>query len=169
MNIRLAGFWIRLVADIIDSVLLNGVMWLLQYAILGVFYLAWKTYLTSQGQPIPAFSDAFNPFWLQIFGLGLLAVISFPYYVWGHFRYGTTLGKRLFRIYVVNDTTQAPLTLKQSIGRFFAYGLSYLLFATGFLMAAFHPRKRALHDILAGTLSVRRTPPVTEAIPNPTP
>jgi uncharacterized RDD family membrane protein YckC len=154
MNTKYAGFWIRLVADIIDSIVLNVAMWLVQYSLLGIFYLVWKAYLTSHGQAVPGFSDAFNAFWIQMFGLGLLAVISFPYYVWGHFRYGTTLGKRVFRIYVVDYASQNQMSLKQSIIRFFSYGLSYIVFATGFIMAGFHPKKRALHDLLAGTISI---------------
>jgi uncharacterized RDD family membrane protein YckC len=36
------------------------------------------------------------------------------------------------------------------------YTVSYLIIGCGFFMAAFHPQKKALHDLLAGTVSVVR-------------
>ncbi|OFZ79983.1 MAG: hypothetical protein A3K03_13245 [Bdellovibrionales bacterium RIFOXYD1_FULL_44_7] len=156
METRYAGFWIRFIADIIDSLILTIVSWILEYALLGLMYGLWSFYARNKGLSVPPFSDAFNAFWLQVFNIGVYVVIAFPYYVWGHFRFGTTLGKRPFKIYVVDCESLGPITVGQSIRRFFSYGLSYALLCTGFLMAAFHPQKRALHDLLAGTVSVRR-------------
>jgi uncharacterized RDD family membrane protein YckC len=44
-----------------------------------------------------------------------------------------------------------PLTLGQSIGRYFASYLSALTLSIGFIMAGLRSDKRALHDLLAGT------------------
>jgi uncharacterized RDD family membrane protein YckC len=167
---RYAGFWIRLAADIIDSIILQLASYLIEFILLWIFYLGWSFWLTQQGQTAPPFSDAFNALWLQIFNLGIYFVIAFPYFVWGHFKYGTTLGKLPFKIFVVQYSSGAPITLKQSIGRFFAYGLSYIVLCTGFIMAAFQPEKRALHDLLAGTASIIRKPAIqkseTDAAPD---
>jgi uncharacterized RDD family membrane protein YckC len=116
--------------------------------------------LHAHGQSAPPFWDAFDPLWLQIVNAGLYVLMAFPYYVIGHYRYGTTLGKRPLRVYVVQAGSFERITLKQSVIRFFGYLVSYLPFGAGFLMAAFHPQKRALHDLIAGTVSVRRERPL---------
>lgn len=145
---KYAGFWIRLVADILDSILLTLTSWMVEYFILGMVY--WIGRFTAP------FSDAFNAFTLQLLNIGIYFCIALPYYVIGHYRWGTTLGKKPLKIYVINAHDQASITLRQSVIRFFAYGLSYALFLCGFIMAAFQPEKRALHDLLAGTMSIRK-------------
>ena len=64
-----------------------------------------------------------------------------------------TFGKRALGIKVVDDNGRR-LTFKHALGRWFASGLSFLMLYVGFLMAAFTDRKRALHDMVAGTLVV---------------
>ncbi len=126
---------------------------LLEAAVLGVFYLFWSA---AQSEPVPSIWDAFDPFMMQILNTGLYFCLSFPYFVIGHQRWGTTLGKRLFRVYVVNQTDLGPLTLGQSVSRYLGYFVSALPLAAGYTMAAFHPEKRALHDLIAGTVSIRK-------------
>lgn len=145
-----AGFWIRLWADIADGTLLTVVSWLLELALLGAVYGVRSALEGSQD----SFWDAFNPMLVQVINLVLYAAIAFPYYVIGHFKYGTTLGKRPFRIRVVDARTYESVTFRQSVVRCLSYFLSYLPFSTGFMMAAFQPEKRALHDLIAGTVSI---------------
>jgi uncharacterized RDD family membrane protein YckC len=145
---RYAGFWIRFVANLIDTIVLTVASWFLELMILGAVY-----WIGSRAKP---FQDAFNPFMLQVFNGVLYLLLAFPYYTWGHYRYGTTLGKKPFKIYVVGMATFLPITGKQSVIRTLAYALSYLPFGAGFLMAAFQPEKRALHDLVAGTVSITK-------------
>lgn len=150
---RYAGFWIRLVADVIDTLILTVAAWFLELMLLGLTY-----FVSQYHKPFPKpFSDAFNPFFLQIFNGILYVALATPYFVWGHYRYGTTLGKRPFRIYVVNHANLLPISLFQSWMRCFGYIVSYLPFGVGFLMVAFQPEKRALHDLMAGTVSIVKT------------
>ncbi len=153
---KYAGFWIRFVGEILDSILLSIASWLLEFGLLYPCYWVWAFFQARSGVTVPPFSEVFNAFFLQIVNTGLYLVISFPYYVWGHYKYGTTLGKKPLKIYVVSAKDDQPITLKQSILRYFGYGASYIILMTGFLMAAFHPRKQALHDLIAGTISIRR-------------
>ena len=124
MNPNYAGFWLRFVAHIVDSLILSGVMWGFQIVIFAVL-------------PFASGADAVA---LQIFNLGLYACIALPYYVWGHYRYGTTFGKLPLGIVVVDAATQGRITLKQSIIRFASYLVSYLPLSAGFIMAGVHPR-----------------------------
>ncbi|OFZ79740.1 MAG: hypothetical protein A2583_06660 [Bdellovibrionales bacterium RIFOXYD1_FULL_53_11] len=156
MTPKYAGFWIRLVADLIDSLLLSVAAWILEYALLGIFYGGWALYASKTGQDLPSFRNAFNALWMQVFNLGLYGVLAFPYYVWGQFKYGTTLGKKPLKIYVVSADDFGRITLKQSIIRCLGFIVSYLPFIAGYFMAGLHPRKQALHDLLAGTVSIRK-------------
>lgn len=149
-----AGFWIRFLAHLIDSTFLTFVSWLLEWGILWIFY-GISTLFSTAGGTLPTFEDAFNSFFLQIFNAGIYFCLAFPYYVWGHFKWGTTLGKKVFGIRVVSEITGENISLNQSITRFFLYGFSYVVMGLGFLMAAFQPRKQGLHDIFAHTVSVR--------------
>ena len=66
-----------------------------------------------------------------------------------------SLGKRAMGI-KVTDEHGGRLGFVQALGRWFAAALSYLTVYVGFLMAAVTERKRALHDMVAGTLVVDR-------------
>lgn len=156
-EMKYAGFWVRLNAEGVDSTLLTIGATVLELMILGVVY--WM------GGVKGPLEDAFNPAMLQILNLALYALLAFPYYTWGHYRYGTTLGKRygislltLGRysapVYVVSASDGLPITLKQAIIRSLGYVLSYIPLMAGFFMAAFHPKKQCLHDLMAGTVSV---------------
>lgn len=151
---RYAGFWIRFLADIIDSLLLTIVSWVIEGILLYGFYRL--DLLIHPDLAKGSFVDAFTPFFVQMFNLGIYTCLAFPYYVMGHFKYQTTLGKRPFGIYVVDAKTHESLTVSQSILRCVGYVPSYLLFCAGFLMAAMNPRKQGLHDLIASSVSIRR-------------
>lgn len=132
---KYAGFWIRTLAHLIDFTLLNVVEVGLEYAIslpLGLSAVA-----------------------QQSIGVILSLGLCYFYYVSIPMKHGTTLGKKIFGIYVLDARTGLIFTRNQAIGRMFAYLLSYATIGCGFLMVAFHPQKRGLHDLLARTVSVR--------------
>ena len=134
-SMNYAGFWIRSGAHIIDFFLLNAVEICLEHLI-----------------SIPL---DLSPFSQQILGVGVTIPISSWYYCVYQAKRGQTVGKKIFGITVMDEKSRLPLTQKQAVFRFFGYLLSYLPAGGGFLMAAFHPEKKGLHDLFAGTLSVR--------------
>jgi uncharacterized RDD family membrane protein YckC len=66
-----------------------------------------------------------------------------------------TLGKMALGL-VVTDAQGRRLGFGRASGRYFAKLLSWLTLAVGFMVAGWTPRKQALHDLVAGTLVVRR-------------
>lgn len=93
---------------------------------------------------------------------GVLMLLAYPiYYAIAGLYYASqessvhqaTLGKRALGI-KVTDEAGGRLSFGHALARWFAAALSYLTFYVGFLMAAFTDRKRALHDMVAGTLVV---------------
>ena len=131
-----ASFWIRLLAHLIDFILLNGIELGLEYGIATPLKMP----------PVPQ----------QILGAVFSLVLTYFYYIHYQVKTGTTLGKRVFDIYVVDEKTGNPITTKQAWIRLLGYLVSYAILGCGFLMAAFHPQRRALHDLMAGTVVIRR-------------
>jgi uncharacterized RDD family membrane protein YckC len=133
MTFRYAGFWLRLIASLIDM----GILWL----------ACWIIEL-----PLPLDSNGLA---LQIIDTFLYMTFAAIYFGWGQFKYQTTLGKKLLKLYVVRADNGLPMTLQQSLLRCLGYIVSYLPLGTGYLMVAFHPKKQGLHDLMAGSIVVR--------------
>ena len=66
-----------------------------------------------------------------------------------------TLGKIALNLFVA-DVHGDPITYRRAAFRYLFKSLSTLCLGLGWLMAAFTPRKQALHDLLAGTVVLRR-------------
>jgi uncharacterized RDD family membrane protein YckC len=128
---RPAGFWIRFVAYIMDGFLLLVV----QAFLWGV---GWMSAGGGGWRAVGAATHLFN--WL----------IGAAYFIVFHYRWGQTFGKMLMQVRVVR-MDGGPLTLGQSIGRYFGTYLSAIILSIGFIMAGLRRDKRALHDLLAGT------------------
>ncbi len=87
---------------------------------------------------------------------GLLYLIDLAYFVVGWSVWGTTLGKRVFGIYVIAGDGGKPSAL-QSVGRYFARLLSFAILFVGVIMVGFRGDKRGLHDLIAGTCVVYKS------------
>ena len=133
---KYAGFWIRFLAHLIDFILLNVVEVAIEYAV-----------------SLPLGLNAVTQ---QVIGVIFSLVLCYFYYVDLPLKRGTTLGKEIFGIYVVDYHTGENFTRRQAIIRVLSYIPSYVIVGCGFLMAAFHPEKRCLHDLFAGTVCVIR-------------
>jgi uncharacterized RDD family membrane protein YckC len=66
-----------------------------------------------------------------------------------------TLGKIALNLFV-GDRHGDPITFWRASARYWLKILSTLLCMLGWFLAAFTPRKQALHDLLSGTLVLRR-------------
>jgi uncharacterized RDD family membrane protein YckC len=145
-GVRYAGFWIRVVAAIIDTILLRIVVAPI-HIIFGGLGMAGMM----AGLPhLP----------LAIFGGGIsLIVLFFASWLYEAFMesssYQGTLGKMIFGL-KVTDLYGNRISFERATGRHFAKILSAMILCIGYLMVAFTERKQGLHDLLAGTL-VRRT------------
>lgn len=149
-QLRPAGFWIRLAADILDSIILNVGAWGIELICLGVLY--WAQRLWTGSAPASVW-EVMSPLAIQIFNVVLYLMLAAPYYITLQTRTGTTWGKRPFRIQVQSNNGR-PMNQRQAVIRFLGYGLSYGLFGAGFLMVISQKDKRALHELISGTRSV---------------
>lgn len=149
---KAAGFWIRALASLLDGILLTIVSYGVELAVLGAAY--WFKVLVLGGGTAVSFNDFVSAVFIQVLNLVIYGLLSLAYYGYGHWHYGTTLGKKPFGIRVVT-MDGGKITLTQSLLRCVAYVASYIPLCAGFLMAAWNPEKRALHELLSGTRSVR--------------
>ena len=142
---RYAGFWRRLLALIIDSILLMTVAALLS-VVLPIFEK--NSIVLENGNAIATFGYTW-------FGLAFSTIL--------HWIYGATLesspwqatiGKMALSIRVT-DRNGGRLTFVQALVRNVAKLISNLTLYIGYIMAAFTTRKQALHDIMTGCLVVK--------------
>lgn len=143
---RYAGFWVRALASLVDDVIVMVAS--LALTILGLYVVYQAT------KPAATFSEAFTGGFIQTVNLAAMTFISIPYYVGFHWRFGWTPGKRLFGIRVIRELDDGSLSLGRSSARYFSQILSAIPFGAGYLMAAMNPKKKALHDAIAGTISI---------------
>lgn len=145
-RIAYAGFWLRLVAYCIDSILIGFVLGnLLLRPLIGRIIPAddpW--FLFTNNSP-------------QITALMLLFLMG----NWAYFSllesstWRATIGKKILGLEVV-DLQGHRLSFARASGRFFAKILSSLTLMIGFVIAGFTQKKQALHDIVAGCLVIKK-------------
>lgn len=155
-----AGFWRRVLAYLIDSALLAIVQLLLAA---GVLVLTPQNF--SFSIPSEQHAAALALAW-DIIAIGEklinVAVVSGAL-TWAYFSIlesspaRASLGKTVVGIYV-GDLHGDPISFWRASARFWLKSLSSLLLMSGWFMAAFTPRKQALHDLLSGCLVLRRVP-----------
>lgn len=135
-DVEYAGFWRRLLASLIDTVLISLVLGPL-LALLGRdadFGLA---------DQLPKLSD-------NLLHLLLPAAIVIAFWL---VKQGTP-GKLLVGARVVDAATGNTLTPGQAIGRYLGYYVSIIPMCLGLLWVAFDARKQGWHDKLAGTVVI---------------
>lgn len=135
---RYAGFWVRVAASLIDTVLVVLVTAPLLFAVYGV---------SPPGIVTGGFPALVNI--LISYVAPAVAVIAF----WVARQ--ATPGKMAFGARVVDAKTGNSLTVRQSIGRYLGYFVSTIPLGLGLIWVAFDPRKQGWHDKLAGTVVVR--------------
>jgi uncharacterized RDD family membrane protein YckC len=141
------GFWIRVVAAIIDAIIVRVVAWPIGM-VFGLGGLAGMMGgFPHRGLGLHTLGGGVV-FVLVIFGSWLYEafMLSSPYQA--------TLGKMIFGM-KVTDLNDNRISFGRATGRHFAKWISTLVLCIGYIMVGFTERKQGLHDLLAGTL-VRR-------------
>jgi len=140
------GFWIRVVAAIIDTIILRVLVAPVSM-IFGGLGLA--------GRVIPGVPHI----GVALLGGGVAFILLlFGSWLYEAFMesssYQATLGKMIFGM-KVTDLNGNRISFERATGRHFAKYLCKITLGIGYIMAGFTERKQGLHDLLAGTL-VRR-------------
>ena len=127
-----AGFWRRFAAYFVDGLLLVIPSFVAGFVLALINSNPWLNYAAS-------------------------IVIAWLYYALFHSStMQATPGKAAFGI-KVTDLAGERISFARATGRYFATWISTLILLIGFIIAAFTAKKQALHDLIAGTLVVRKT------------
>lgn len=145
-NLEYVGFWARLGASLIDSVLVLLICAPLATAIYGEDYWLSETFVHGPADIL------IN--WV----LPAVAVLLF----WTYRQ--ATPGKMAIRARIVDARTGGQPTTRQLVIRYLGYYLSTLPLLLGFIWVAFDPRKQGWHDKLAHTVVVRPRGGGTKAV-----
>lgn len=137
-DIEYAGFWIRVWASIIDTVLIAIITVPILLAIYGAQYF--------ESEKIIEGPMDFLISWV----LPAIAVITFWVYR------AATPGKMAISSKIVDAQTGDKPSTGQFVGRYFAYSISLLPLGLGIFWVAFDKKKQGWHDKLAGTVVVRK-------------
>ncbi|HEV2444995.1 MAG TPA: RDD family protein [Candidatus Sulfopaludibacter sp.] len=143
-----AGFWIRVVAVIIDAIV-TGVLQGLVWAAVGA--PVWSRRFEPGMRP----EEFFGPL-MGVIGTGWLigAAVNACYEALFVSKLGATPGKMALGLKVVRPDGRL-LDLGRSFGRHFAKILSGLILCIGFIMVGFDSEKRGLHDMICDSRVVR--------------
>lgn len=140
------GFWIRVLAYIIDAMILQFASTVFAMIGAGVVIAAAGAGDTATGAAV-------------VLVYGLILPLNWLYFaimessVWQG-----TLGKQALNL-VVTDESGERIGFGRATGRYFAKILSSIILLVGFFMVGWTQRKQGLHDLIAGTLVYRSDSP----------
>lgn len=150
-----AGFWLRVVAHIIDGIVLGvvfGLLFIVGIAIVGV---SLRGVFQGMDEPGAGPSAALVLMIIFIVFLGIFASWIYYAYMESSPNQGT-LGKMALGL-IVTDMQGRRIGFGHASGRFFAKIVTGLIpLGIGYMMAGFTEKKQALHDMIAGCLVLRK-------------
>ena len=153
---RYAGFWLRFVACLLDTLLLSVAIYGTLFVLMLLLNPHGVVHDFRTGQDT-AVSNV--PGWIKLAIVPLSISIPILYFAFSESgSHQGTPGKRLLKLYVT-DLEGDPLTFWHAFARTAAKMVTTftgIAFFIGFIMAGFTARKQALHDKLAGTLVLKR-------------
>lgn len=137
------GFWIRLVAYIIDGIIVSIPTFVI------AFIIGLAVGISSASGNSQSTSAATTGASLLGDLVGLVISIAYFSYFWS---VGATLGQRLFKLRVVDADTGAPIGLGRALLRYVGLVISSIVCYIGLIWAAFDSRKQGWHDKIANTV-----------------
>ena len=147
------GFWIRLVARVVDTLILGiplSIVLVVFAVLAGVIGSASNS---SNQNTQSAVAIGFGGIFLLFYLLVLAAVIGYQIYFWGSS--GATPGMRLFKLRVVDAVTGTPIGYSRATIRWLMTIVNSWACYIGWIWVAFDPRKQGWHDKVANSVVVQ--------------
>ena len=149
-EVSYVGFWLRLLAQIVDTAL--GLLFIvpLLYGIYGTGFMDFGRLMSAPVEYLLAYQPQTGALdYVISYGLPAVAIVAF----W--LTRQATPGKMLVSARVVDAGTHGRIGTGQAIGRYLGYYVCILSLGIGFLWVAIDRRKQGWHDKLASTLVIR--------------
>lgn len=152
--VQYAGFWIRVLARLIDGVILWLLAQFVTFAAARALGLEWSPITIGPGEE-PSPEQLMLA--LRVLSLSFIVnlVIGVTYECFFVRKYAATPGKMALGLKIVRSDL-SPLSMGRIIGRYFAQMLSGLTLCIGYLIAAFDREKRTLHDYVCDTRVIKK-------------
>ncbi|MDX9855303.1 MAG: RDD family protein [Parcubacteria group bacterium] len=141
-NIHYAGFWIRYLAYFIDSIVVS-IFGIPLFLLVNKMLFSGIEGATVLGSILPSLASM---------------IVFWAYYVYMTSEYQATLGKMAVGIKVVSNDFQKlsfeKVIMREVLGKL----ISSVTLYVGYMMAGFTSRKRALHDMISGSVVIYKDP-----------
>ena len=148
-----AGFWLRFVAFLIDSIILSLVNFILVTPLIGFLGIS-----AASGDYSPLSSDVGIATMIAGFAVTYVAIFVAGWLYFAIMESNSkqgTLGKIIVGL-KVSDIDGNRISFGKATGRYFGKIVSTFILCIGYFMAGFTEKKQALHDIMAGCLVVKK-------------
>ena len=160
-NLEYVGFWYRVCATLVDIILFGVLVTPYVKKYIPFLYKTSKDSITDMGEFFLVYSfyglKGIAPIvWDAISGEILPRMFPFLTIILFWFFFSATPGKMLIRSKIVNAKTGKKPSILQFILRYLTYFISYFVFFIGFFWIAFDKKKQGWHDLLAGTVVVKK-------------
>ena len=148
-----AGFWIRLVARLLDGLII-GIPFSILFGLFGAFGALFANSSSSSNQnaqqaAVAVFGGAFLILWL------CAIVVSFGYWIYFWGSTGQTLGMRLLRLRIVGASTGGSIGYGRAVIRLLMTFVNTWACYIGWIWVAFDPRKQGWHDKVANSVVIQ--------------
>lgn len=136
-NVNYAGFWIRVVATIIDTLWLTPLLFLFMYTAFG------SNLFSIENPPSATDNIISNVIWIVV----VLAL-------W--IKFASTPGKMLFGMKIVDAKTHDEVPAGRLLLRYIGYFISMIPLFLGIFWVGWDKKKQGWHDKIAGTVVIRK-------------
>jgi len=151
--VRYGGFWLRVVAMLIDNIIVGIPTGILAMLLMGGSMLSMAR-MGNNPTPEEAISAM-----IPMFAAGALAalvgtVLNCAYETFFVVKYGATPGKMALGLKVVRPDGSG-IQVGRAIGRYFSKVLSGMILYIGYIMVGIDSQKRGLHDMICDTRVIK--------------
>jgi len=158
MNTNYAGFWLRLVALIIDGIIIGVAQSLIIVPLLAAIGLSFASGaqdmdLSDPGQAaglVASIAALLGGYWILAM---CIQILYFSFMESSKFQ--GTIGKIALGL-IVTDLNGNKLDFTKAFVRNLCKLISNVTMLIGYIMAGFTEKRQALHDMIAGTLVVKK-------------
>ena len=158
MNTTYAGFWLRFVAYIIDYIIIYVVQSFIFIPVLGLLGITFASNMENVENMSEAETLGMIGSIMAVAGATALLTTVIAILYWSLMessKFQATVGKLALGL-KVTDMEGKNLDLTKSLIRNVCKIISGMIIFIGYIMAGFTEKKQGLHDIIAGTLVVKK-------------
>lgn len=158
MNSLYAGFWLRFVAYVIDSIIVYVIQSFIFIPVLGLLGITFASDFNNMENMSDAEAMGMLGAMMAFSGGAFLLITIISILYWSLMessKYQATVGKLALGL-KVTDMEGKNLDFTKSLIRNACKIISQMILFVGFIMAGFTEKKQGLHDMIAGTLVVKK-------------